>query len=352
MVGRSKESVLVKKHRVLSLASEAPSPFESAAIAAVFDALSSLLEPESSYQVIEQPLSSTVLLAPADTVLVHGRFDSSLCTPVEVQRQLRAAHARGVRICAFGGAVSVLASCGLLEGRTASVHWSQAAEFAACFPNVKLDPQTLFLDDGSVATCAGGVASLDYLLHWIRGEHGVRVANQVANALLMPPHREGTQRQTLPRHVLPKTATRIRTLMDWVRSHIGEPHSLESMAHRMSVSPRTLQRAFVADCGLAPYEWLLAERVAYACDLLESPAVPMIEIALTVGFGSEETLRKHFHRVRGQSPSQYRKLFLAARQDREGDRQPPRSRPGHGDGQPTPDAPPAQSPCFNQCFIS
>jgi AraC family transcriptional activator FtrA len=150
------------------------------------------------------------------------------------------------------------------------------------------------------------------LLHLVRRDHGSAVANRVAQRLVVPPHREGGQAQFVPRPMPHDDSGRLSKLMDWVRSHPALPHTLRSLAERAAMSPRTLQRQFHDATGMAPYEWLVRERVAIARELLEAQApLPMARVAELAGFGSEESLRRHFRRIALTSPGAYRKKFGA-----------------------------------------
>jgi AraC family transcriptional activator FtrA len=148
------------------------------------------------------------------------------------------------------------------------------------------------------------------LLHLVRRDHGGAVANRVAQRLVVPPHREGGQAQFVPRPMPQDESGRLAKLMDWVRAHPAAPHTLRSLAERAAMSPRTLQRQFRDATGMAPFEWVVRERVAIARELLEAQAsLPMTRVAELAGFGSEESLRRHFRRIALTSPGAYRKKF-------------------------------------------
>jgi len=147
------------------------------------------------------------------------------------------------------------------------------------------------------------------MLHLVRSDHGPRVANAVAQRLVIPPHREGGQAQFVPRPLVSPEANRVSELMQWVRGRLKEHHTVPRMADRAAMSPRTLLRAFKDSTGMAPYEWLLRERIAVARDALESGNAALDRVAEGAGFGSEEAFRKHFRRIVGTSPASYRRQF-------------------------------------------
>jgi AraC family transcriptional activator FtrA len=148
------------------------------------------------------------------------------------------------------------------------------------------------------------------LLHLVRRDYGARVGNMVAQRLVVAPHREGGQAQFLPRPMAHDEQGRLSRLMDYLRSHPNGEHSIRSMAERAAMSARTLQRQFQEATGMGPIEWLTRERVGIAKDLLESPDLPLAQVAERAGFGSEESLRHHFRRIAATTPGAYRRAFL------------------------------------------
>jgi len=251
------------------------------------------------------------LLRKADTIVIPGWRDADEEPPAALLALIRAAHRRGARLCSICSGVFVLAAAGVLDGQRATTHWRYAERLARRYPQVQVEPDALYIDNGQVITSAGSAAGLDMLLHLVRRDYGARVGNLVAQRLVVPPHRAGGQAQFLPRPMPADEAGRLTRLMDWLRRHPVGAHTVASMAQRAAMSPRTLQRQFQDTTGLGPTEWLTRERIAIAKDLLESP-LPLAQVAERAGFGSEESLRHHFRRLLDTSPGAYRKAFLVA----------------------------------------
>lgn len=147
------------------------------------------------------------------------------------------------------------------------------------------------------------------LLHLVRRDYGAHVGNLLAQRLVVAPHRQGGQAQYLPRPMAYDEKGRLTTLMDWVRAHPEQSHTVASMAARAAMSARTLQRQFQDATGFAPVEWLTRERIAIAKDLLETSSMPLAQMAERAGFGSEESLRRHFRRLAATTPAAYRRQF-------------------------------------------
>jgi AraC family transcriptional activator FtrA len=245
----------------------------------------------------------------ADTIVIPGWSALDEEPPAQLLRKLRRAYQRGARLCSICSGVFVLAAAGVLDGRRATTHWRYVARLAARFPRIRVEPNALYVDEGQVLTSAGSAAGLDMLLHLVRRDHGAKIANQVAQRLVIPPHREGDQAQFVPRPVASDGRGRLARLMDFVRVHPEAPHTLASLAQRAAMSPRTLQREFHAATGLAPHAWLVAERIERAKELLETTRLPAHSVAARAGLGSAESLRHHFRLRVGTTPSAYRRRF-------------------------------------------
>ena len=182
------------------------------------------------------------------------------------------------------------------------------ASLAARYPRIRVQMNALYVDEGRVLTSAGSAAGLDMLLHLVRRDYGAKIANQVAQRLVVAPHREGGQAQFVPRPLAAEEG-RLGQLMDFMRAHLAAPHTLASLARRAAMSTRTLQREFAAATAQAPYEWLVGERIERAKELLETTRLKGQEVAARVGMGSAESLRHHFRQRVGTTPAQYRRRF-------------------------------------------
>ena len=252
---------------------------------------------------------SLALLSRADTIIIPGWRGADVPPPDTLIRRLQAAHARGARLASICSGVFVLAATGLLDGKAATTHWRYADKLQQRYPRIHVRANDLYVDNGRLITSAGSAAGLDMMLHLVRQDFGPKVANAVAQRLVIPPHRLGDQAQFVARPVASDEDARLARLMDWVRAHPRLPHTVSSLAQRAAMSTRTLQRQFSHSTGLTPAEWLTRERVELAKDLLESTAKPMGQVSAQAGFGSEESFRKHFRTLTGTAPTAYRKQF-------------------------------------------
>ncbi|WP_020667926.1 GlxA family transcriptional regulator [Amycolatopsis nigrescens] len=251
-------------------------------------------------------------LAEADTVIIPGtriegpRFLGTLPAVLRDALALIPSHARIMSICT--GAF-VLGAAGLLDGRPATTHWAHADTFRRLYPEVLLDEQVLFVDDGDVLSSAGLAAGLDLCLHVLRADHGSDVANRVARYCVTPPWRDGGQSQFIDRPLPEAGDGSTAATRAWASRRLGEPLDVAELAGHARMSVRTFSRRFRAETGLPPRAWLIQQRVQHARHLLESTDLPIDRVAAESGLGTAASLRQHLNTAIGVSPLAYRRTF-------------------------------------------
>ncbi|MDQ4093792.1 MAG: helix-turn-helix domain-containing protein [Actinomycetota bacterium] len=248
-------------------------------------------------------------LTTADLVVVTS-WDHDDEPSAELQDTLRAAVDRGTRLLAHCTGAFAVAATGLLDGCRATTHWRYVDAFARRYPQVDLDPEVLYVDAGPVVTSAGTAAGIDASLYLLRQAFGSEVANAVARRMVVPPHRDGGQAQFIEQPI-PHADDPLGEVLLWAQRNAAKPLTVEALAARAHMSPRTFARHFRAHTGTTPYAWLLSQRVRLAERMLEDGSLPVDEVARRSGFGSAAVLRAHLIRERGVSPQVYRRTFRA-----------------------------------------
>jgi AraC family transcriptional activator FtrA len=248
--------------------------------------------------------------ATADTVLVPG-----LDTALEPQdpgalAAIAEAARNGARLVSLCAGAFVLGQAGVLDGHRVTTHWALADEFRAAFPRVQLVEQALYIDDGQVLTSGGMLAATDLCLHLLRRDFGQAYANDMSRLLVSPPHRSGGQSQYAESPAMPPNGS-LAPVMAWMADHLSEPLTLETVAAQAHMSSRTLARRFRAETGCSVQYWIALRRVEQARGLLEESSMTVSQIAYAVGFGSTESLRRHFRAVIGTNAREYRQTFSA-----------------------------------------
>ena len=250
-------------------------------------------------------------LATADTVIVPGYLEPDKPSAA-VTAGLAEAAARGSRMVSICLGAFALAAAGLLDGRRATTHWQYATRLAVQYPQVTVQSEDLYIDEGQVLTSGGVTAGLDLCLHLVRRDHGARLANQRARLLVTAPHRTGGQAQFTDLPVAPDPSRRPAPVYQWALHNLDQPLTTDQLARQAGLSRRTLIRRFHADTGQPPMRWLLDARLGLARELLESTALTIEAVARRCGLGTPANFRTLFKAHTGVPPSTYRQTFNPA----------------------------------------
>ncbi|MFJ1756363.1 GlxA family transcriptional regulator [Kitasatospora sp. NPDC088134] len=253
-----------------------------------------------------------------DTLLVPGAVEPGPDGPraridAEVVDWVRETAPRARRVASVCVGAHLLAAAGLLDGRTATTHWSTAAQLAADHPGVTVDPDPIFVRSGRVWTGAGISACMDLALALVAEDHGEELALAVARQLVMYLKRQGGQSQFSVPLSSPPTARRdIDELRLYVAEHLDADLSAAALAGRMCLSERHFARVFRQETGSTPAAYVEAARVEAARRLLEGTDHPLDRVAAACGLGSVETLHRALRRRLGTTPAAYRRRFRTA----------------------------------------
>lgn len=251
--------------------------------------------------------AAQTLVVPAVAVGGPGPAGRPERAPDERVLELVRAAAAGGRVVAICTGAFVLGAAGVLDGRRATTHWAHAHRFRRRFPQVDLQPDVLFVDDGDVLTSAGVAAGIDLCLHLVRRDHGAEIAAATARRNVVAPWREGGQAQFVE-HRLPEPAGPDTALARaWALEHLDRPLGVEELADRASMSVRTFTRRFRVETGTSPGRWLAARRLDLVRRLLETTDLPVEQVAARSGFGTTAALRHRLHGELGMAPLAYRR---------------------------------------------
>lgn len=250
------------------------------------------------------------LVRRAKTVIVPG-YAGAADRPVDgaTVRALGTAARRGVRMISICSGAFALAQAGILDGRTATTHWTLCDALAAQHPRVTVDRSVLFVDEDTVLTSGGVTAGVDLCLHVLAQDLGASAARHVSRRLVMAPRRDGDQRQFVETTIVPPADDTIAAVQQWLLASLAEPLTVARIAAHVHLSERSLHRRFAARTGTSPLAWLRDQRIARAKELLEATDIPVEQIAHRVGLGTPVNLRVQFRRATSLSPQEHRRRF-------------------------------------------
>lgn len=265
---------------------------------------------ESERSMTVQPDGGLELLDTVDIAIVPGWHDLNEAPPPKLTEALIGCHQRGAHVVGLCYGTYALAYAGLLNNKQASTHWLAEQDFLERFPQVHLDTNALYVEDGKLVTSAGTAAGLDCCLFLVREYYGAKTANTIARLMVVAPHREGGQAQFIEQPVAISTQdAHINRLLDYLRENVANNHSIDELATRAAMSRRTFTRHFQKATGMTVVEWLVNERLRQGRELLETTSLSVEAIAERIGFKTGTSFRQHFKRRHHVSPRDWRKTF-------------------------------------------
>jgi transcriptional regulator GlxA family with amidase domain len=218
---------------------------------------------------------------------------------------------RGVRVASVCSGAFVLAEAGLLDGRRATTHWRRTTQFLSKYPNVKLEPDRIFIRDGNIWSSAGISAGIDLALALAAEDFGDEIAQQTARQLVLYHRRSGGQSQFSSLLELKAPSGRFGALLSWAREHLDAPLTVEDLAEQAGMSSRHFARAFIAETGTTPSKAVERLRIEVARQRVQSSGEAIEQVAQSTGFRDPERMRRAFIRAFGQPPQSLRRAARA-----------------------------------------
>ena len=248
--------------------------------------------------------------APLDTLMIAGgQGVETAVADLELVDWVRQRAKDARRVASVCTGAFLLAASGVLDGKRAATHWSLCAELARRFPAIRVEPDPIFVRDGSIWTSAGVTAGIDLALALIEHDLGRTAALAVARYLVVFLKRPGGQAQFSTALALQAAEDKFGALHDWINKHLADDISLPVLARQAGMSERSFSRHYAEATGLTPARAVEQLRVEAARRLLLESRLPAKRISQRCGFGSEETMRRSFLRLLAVSPQDYRSRF-------------------------------------------
>jgi transcriptional regulator GlxA family with amidase domain len=247
---------------------------------------------------------STLIVAGGGGVDLAAKSENTLAF-------VRGLASRGVRIASVCSGALMLAEAGLLDGRRATTHWQRTRQFLAAYPNVKWEPDRIFVRDGQIWSSAGISAGIDLALAMVTEDYGEEIAQKTARQLVLYHRRSGGQSQFSSLLELKAPSGRFGPLLTWAREHLDAPLTVEDLAEQAGMSSRHFARAFIAETGTTPSKAVERLRIEVARQRVQSSSEAIERVAEATGFRDPERMRRAFIRAFGQPPQSLRRAARA-----------------------------------------
>src|ERR1700687_2373358 len=247
---------------------------------------------------------STLIVAGGEGVRAAARCEKTLAF-------VRAIAMRGVRVASVCSGAYLLAEAGLLDGRRATTHWQRTRQFLVRFPQVKWEPDRIYVRDGNIWSSAGITAGIDLALALVAEDFGEEIAQKTARQLVLYHRRSGGQSQFSSLLELKAPGGRFGPLLSWAREHLDAPLTVEDLAEQAGMSSRHFARAFIAETGTTPSKAIERLRIEVARQRVQSSSEAIERVAQSTGFRDPERMRRAFIRAFGQPPQSLRRAARA-----------------------------------------
>ncbi len=265
-----------------------------------------IVSASNDMQILCQPLDDSKTY---DLLLVLGSWGCEHQTPAHLNGFLRKTSRQGTLICSFELGVYALARAGLLTDKTCTTHWSYVAGLQEEFPNINVSEQ-LFTIDKNIASCAGGVAGIDFSLHLIEQHHGTALVAEITDQMMLNNKRPATAPQ---RNMLGSTTGMpnpdIKKVIELIQSNITDPPNIPAIAKFIGISQRQLERRCKEQMGCSLIQLSQILRLEHARTLLVSTRLSILDISVASGFNSVSHFSQSFRRYYQKKPSHYRKAW-------------------------------------------
>lgn len=254
--------------------------------------------------IVAEPLTK----APLDTLIVSGGCGKAeAAVSKRTLAYIKNTERRARRTASVCTGAFILAAAGLLNGKRASTHWAHVDEFKRAYPDVRVEPDQIFIRDGNIWTSAGITAGIDLSLALIADDLGEAITKRVAQELLVYWRRPAGQSQFSALLNIDHPG-RFSPVLSWVRERLHEPLSVDRLADRVAMSPRNFARGFSAETGFTPAKAIERLRLEVARERIESGNEPLDKIASRTGFRDADRMRRAFIRAFGQTPQVLRRI--------------------------------------------
>jgi len=247
---------------------------------------------------------TTLLVAGGEGVDVAARCEKTL-------NFVRTMARRGVRLASVCSGAYILAEAGLLDDRRVTTHWRRTRHFLSAYPEVKLEPDRIFVRDGNIWSSAGITAGIDLALAMVTEDFGDEIAQKTARQLVLYNRRSGGQSQFSSLLELKAPSGRFGALLTWAREHLEAPLTVEDLAEQAGMSSRHFTRAFIAETGATPSKAVERLRIEVARQQVQSSSEAIERVAQLTGFRDPERMRRAFIRAFGQPPQSLRRAARA-----------------------------------------
>ena len=215
----------------------------------------------------------------------------------------------GAEVASICTGTFLLASSGLLDGRTCSTNWAVADNFRTMFPNVDLQTDKLITDENGIYTCGGAYSFLNLIIYLVEKYFDRQTAIFCSKVFQIELDRQSQSPFIIFKGQKSHGDEMVKKAQDYIEGHLDEKISVEHLSTRFAVGRRNFDRRFIKATGNTPVEYSQRVKIESAKKAFETSRKNINEVMYDVGYSDVKAFREVFRKITGMSPLEYRSRY-------------------------------------------
>jgi len=216
---------------------------------------------------------------------------------------------KGAEIASICSGAFMLASSGLLNGKTCSTHWAHADKFRSLFPDVDLKEEKLITDEYGIYTNGGGYSFLNLIIYLVEKYYDRQTAIYCSKIFQIEIDRQSQSAFAIFSGQKLHGDEVVQKAQTYIENNLHEKISVEHLCTRFGVGRRHFDRRFIKATGNTPVEYSQRVKIESAKKALETTRKNVNEVMYEVGYSDVKAFRDVFKKITGMSPLEYRSKY-------------------------------------------
>lgn len=237
---------------------------------------------------------------------LNHNYENALARNKKLIPWIEKQYKEGAEVASICTGAFLLASSGLLDGKSCSTHWSAADNFRTLFPKVNLQTDQLITDEYGIYTNGGAYSFLNLIIYLIEKYYDRQTAIFCSKVFQIELDRKSQSAFTIFRGQKQHDDEVVKEVQTYMEENLQEKISMEEISSKFSVGRRNFDRRFIKATGNTPIEYAQRVKVESAKKALETSRKTISEVMYEVGYSDVKAFREVFRKFTGMSPVEYK----------------------------------------------
>lgn len=220
----------------------------------------------------------------------------------------------GAEVASICTGAFLLASSGLLDGKSCSTHWAAADNFRNTFPEVNLKMDELITDENGIYTNGGAYSFLNLMIYLVEKYYDRQTAIFCSKVFQIEIDRHSQSPFIIFKGQKQHGDEVVKKAQSYIEDNLHDKISIEHLSSKLAVSRRNFDRRFIKATGNTPIEYLQRVKIESAKKALETSRKTINEVMYDVGYSDVKAFREVFRKVTGMSPVEYKRKYNSGRE--------------------------------------